>query len=79
MTASEIERLQTYLRTLFGSDTIKIVQPARRGLSTELVVKGETVGTVHQDVDDGETSYSIHLTVLEEDLPSPRQPALKRP
>jgi hypothetical protein len=74
MTASEIERLQTYLRTLFGSEAIKIVPPVRKGLSVEMVVKGETVGTVHQDVDEGETSYSIHLTVLEEDLPAPAKP-----
>jgi hypothetical protein len=74
MTAAEIERLQTYLRTLFGSDAIKIVPPVRRGLSVEMVVKGETVGTVHQDVDEGETSYSIHLTVLEEDLPALAKP-----
>jgi hypothetical protein len=69
MTRSEIERLQAFLRTLFGSERIKIVPPQRQGLSIELVVNGETIGTVHQDVDDGEMSYSIHLTVLEEDLP----------
>jgi hypothetical protein len=78
MTAAEIERLQTYLRTLFGSDAIKIVPPVRRGLSVEMVVKGETVGTVHQDVDEGETSYSIHLTVLEEDLPALAKPPPSR-
>jgi len=72
MTPSEIERLQTYLRKLFGSERIKIVPPPRRGLSIELAVSDETIGTVHKDVDDGETSYSIHLTVLEEDLPAPR-------
>lgn len=79
MTPSEIDRLQTYLRTLFGTEKIKIVQPTRRGLSTELVVNDETIGTVHQDVDEGETSYSIHLTVLEEDLPAPARPPPKRP
>jgi hypothetical protein len=68
MTRSDIERLQAYLRTLFGSERINIAPPRRRGLSIELVVNGETIGTVHQDVDDGETSYSIHMTVLEEDL-----------
>jgi hypothetical protein len=78
MTPAEIERVQTYLRTLFGNESIKIVVPPRRGLSIELMVKGETVGTVHQDVDDGETSYSIHLTVLEEDLPAPAKPTSKR-
>jgi hypothetical protein len=70
MTPLEIERLQTYLRKLFGSERIKIVPPPRRGLSIELAVNDETIGTVHKDVDDGETSYSIHLTVLEEDLPA---------
>jgi hypothetical protein len=69
MTPSEIERLQTYLRKLFGSERIRIVPPPRRGLSIELAVNDETIGTVHKDIDDGETSYSIHLTVLEEDLP----------
>ncbi len=77
MTPSEIERLQTYLRKLFGSERIKIVPPPRRGLSIELAVNDETIGTVHRDVDDGETSYSIHLTVLEEDLPAPRPAAAK--
>jgi hypothetical protein len=70
MTSLEIERLQTYLRKLFGSERIQIVAPKRRGLSIELLVSDETIGTVHKDVDDGETSYSIHLTVLEEDLPA---------
>ena len=77
MTPLEIDRLQTYLRKLFGTERIKIVPPLRRGLSTELAVNDETIGTVHKDVDDGETSYSIHLTVLEEDLPAPRPVPIK--
>lgn len=77
MTPSEIERLQTYLRKLFGTERIAIVPPPRRGLSVEMAVNDETIGTVHKDVDDGETSYSIHLTVLEEDLPAPRPAPLK--
>jgi hypothetical protein len=72
MTPSDIDRLQTYLRKLFGSERIRVVQPPRRGASIELAVNDETIGTVHKDVDDGETSYSIHLTVLEEDLPAIR-------
>jgi hypothetical protein len=42
-----------------------------------MAVNEETIGTVHKDVDDGETSYSIHLTVLEEDLPAPRPAVVK--
>ena len=77
MTPPEIERLQTYLRKLFGSERIKIVPPLRRGLSVELAVNDETIGTVHKDVDDGETSYSLTLTVLEEDLPALRPATVK--
>jgi hypothetical protein len=69
MTPSDIERVQTYLRRLFGSDQIKIVPPMRKGLSTELSVKDEVVGTLHKDIDDGETSFSLTMTILEEDLP----------
>ncbi|HEY4042640.1 MAG TPA: DUF3126 family protein [Rhodopila sp.] len=78
MTPLEVERLQTYLRRLFGSERINIVPPKRRGLSIEMVVNDETIGTVHKDVDDGETSYSIHLTVLEEDLPATKPAAARR-
>lgn len=78
MTPPEIDRLQTYLRKLFGSERIRIVPPPRRGLSVEVAVNDETIGTVHKDVDDGETSYSIHLTVLEEDLPAVKAPAPAR-
>jgi hypothetical protein len=77
MTPLEIERLQTYLRKLFGSERIKIVPPMRRGLSVEVAVNDETIGTVHKDVDDGETSYSLTLTVLEEDMPAPRPAGAK--
>jgi Protein of unknown function (DUF3126) len=76
MTPSDIERLQTYLRKLFGSERIRVVPPMRKGLSVELAINDETIGTVHQDTDEGETSYSIHVTVLEEDLPAQPRPAL---
>jgi hypothetical protein len=75
MTPTDIERLQTYLRKLFGSERIRIVPPMRKGLSVELAVNDETIGTVHQDTEEGETSYSIHLTVLEEDLPATPRPS----
>ena len=79
MTPSDIDRLQTYLRRLFGSERIRIVPPPRKGQSIEMMVNDETIGTVHQDTDDGETSYSIHITVLEEDLPAPPKPGAVRP
>jgi hypothetical protein len=80
MTPTDIDRVQTYLRRLLGSERLSIVPPARQGLSVEVAVEDEVIGTVHKDVDEGETSYSVHLTILEEDLPPvPRAGAAKRP
>ena len=69
MTRPEIERVQAYLRRLLGTERIRVVAPKRTGLSIEVAVGDEVVGTLHRDSEDGEVSYSVHLTILEEDLP----------
>jgi Protein of unknown function (DUF3126) len=69
MTPTEIARLQQFLRDAFGTTRIAIHAPARAGAPVELRVGGETLGTVHRDDDEGEISYSVYLSVLEEDLP----------
>jgi hypothetical protein len=71
MTPSDIARVQTYLRRLLGSERISLVAPARKGMSVEVMVQDEVIGTVHRDDEEGEVSYAVHITVLEEDLPSP--------
>jgi hypothetical protein len=82
MDKSEIERVQAYLRKLLGSPRIRVVPPPRPGLSVEVAVDDEVIGTVYRDTDDGEVSYSVHLTILEEDLPpaegAPPPPAAGR-
>ncbi|MBN8925336.1 MAG: hypothetical protein BGO51_07745 [Rhodospirillales bacterium 69-11] len=69
MNQSDIERVQTYLRRLLGSERISLLRPAKPGLSVEVAVDDEVIGTAHKDTDEGETSYSLTLTILEEDLP----------
>ncbi len=69
MSPAEITRVQAYLRKLFGTDIIRVVPPAKKGLSVELCVNDEVVGTLHRDEDEGEVSYSVNMVVLEEDLP----------
>ena len=76
MTRSDCERVQAYLRRLLGSDRLAVVMPKRTGLSVEVTAGDEVIGTLHRDTDDGEVSYSVHLTILEEDLPQvPAKPA----
>ena len=64
MTPLDIARVQAYLRKLFSNNLIRIVAPARKGLSVEFAVGDEVLGTVYKEV-----SYSVTLTILDEDLP----------
>lgn len=69
MTPSEITRVETYLRRILGSDRIGIAPPTRKGASIEVTIDKEFLGTLHRDDEDGELSYALHITILDEDLP----------
>jgi Protein of unknown function (DUF3126) len=70
MTPNEIARVQDYLRKIFANDKIAIDPPTRRGASSEVRIGDEFIGTLHRDEEEGEVSYSLHMTILEEDLPA---------
>lgn len=70
MTPNEIARVQSYLRQTFGNDRIAIDPPSKRGAPTEVRIGDEFIGTLHRDDDEGEISYALHMTILEEDLPA---------
>ena len=74
ITPTDIARVETYLRQTLGNDRIAIAVPKRRGASVEVMLDKEFLGTLHRDEEDGEVSYSLHMTILDEDLP----PAGKR-
>jgi phage gp45-like len=82
MKPSEIARVQAYLRRLLGSEKLHLIAPARAGQTVEVSVDGEVIGTVHRDDEEGEVSYAVTLSVLEEDLPpesaAPAAPAARR-
>ena len=68
MTPNEIAKLQAYLRKLFGNEKIRINPPVKRGAPVEFFVGQEFVGVVHRDDEDGEISYALQISILEEDL-----------
>lgn len=70
MKPGEINRVEASLRKTFGNQTIAINRPKKAGAPIEVTVSGEFVGVIHRDNDDGEVSYSLHITILEEDLPA---------
>ena len=77
MKPTDYARVETYLRRTLGSDRIHVEVPKRKGASVEVTVDKEFLGTLHRDEEDGEVSFSLHITILEEDLPPP--PAAQRP
>jgi hypothetical protein len=79
MTRTDMERVQAYLRRLLGSQRIRVVPPARAGLSVEVAVDDEVIGTLYEDREDNELSFSLHITILEEDLPPAPKPAPSAP
>lgn len=74
MKPTDYARVETYLRRTLGSDRIRVEAPKRKGGSVEVTVDREFLGTLHRDEEDGEVSFSLHISILEEDLP----PAPKR-
>jgi Protein of unknown function (DUF3126) len=69
MEPSDIARVEAYLRKTLASDRIHIEQPKSRSGSVEVRAGNEFIGTLHRDEEDGEISFSLHITILEEDLP----------
>jgi len=70
MQASDIARVEAYLRQTLGTDRISIEAPKNRGGSVEVRAGREFLGTLHRDDEDGEVSFSLHISILEEDLPA---------
>lgn len=77
MKPTDYARVQTYLRRTLGTDKIQVEVPKRKGASVEVTVDKEFLGTLHRDDEDGEVSFSLHITILDEDLP-PATAAPKR-
>jgi hypothetical protein len=71
MTPTDITRVETYLRRTLGNPKIAVAVPKRKGATVEVTLDGEFIATLHRDDDDGEVSYSLTMTILDEDLPPP--------
>ncbi len=69
MTPNEIARVEDYLRRTFSNDRITVVPPKKRNAPIEVYLGEEFIGVLHRDDDEGEVSYALQMTILEEDLP----------
>lgn len=63
----EITKLQTYLQGRFG-DGFALKFREKASDSVEVIHKGEFIGVMYKDEEDGETSFSFTMTILDMDL-----------
>lgn len=67
---SEISRVENYLRSKFGNETITIGDAKRGGDSAEVSIGGEFIGLIYKDDDEGEVSFAFHMAIIDKDLPA---------
>lgn len=63
----EIQRLQKYLQTKFGQSEL-ILRARKTNDSVEVLLKGEFLGVIYKDTDEGEISYDFNMAILDIDL-----------
>ncbi len=68
MTPNEIARVQEYLRRAFSNERIIIDQPSRPNAPVEVRIAEEFIGVLYRDEEEGEVSYTLNVSILEEDL-----------
>jgi hypothetical protein len=64
----ELKKVETYLRRLFGNDTIQVKARPRKDDSAEVFVDEEFVGVIYRDDEDEELSYNFSMAILDIDL-----------
>lgn len=65
----DIARVQAYLRSTFDNNRLAVKKRANADDSAEIWIGEEFLGVIYRDEDEGEISFPIHITVIEEDLP----------
>lgn len=64
----EIAKIERYLRGKFRNTGITIEGRKNKTDSAEVMLDGEFIGVLFEDEDEGETSYDLHMTILDIDL-----------
>lgn len=70
MTLNEISRVQQYLRRTFDNNRIRIIPPPKPNAAVEVNIGDEFIGVLYRDDEDGEISFTLNISILEEDLPA---------
>ncbi len=69
MNASEIARIQAYLRAKFGAPAIEVRGRQNKDDSAEVYLGDEFIAVIFKDDEEGDVSYDFNMAILEIDLP----------
>ncbi len=64
----EIQKVTAHLRKTFGNDKIRVQPPKKPEHPIEVYVLDEFIGVLHRDVDEGEVSFDLNISIIAEDL-----------
>jgi hypothetical protein len=64
----ELQKLQDYLRRLYGNAAIRVTARPKLKDSAEVFVGEEFVGIISLDIEDGDRSYAFVQSILDIDL-----------
>lgn len=67
MTPEEIKKVQIYLQKKFGLPDLSL-RMRKTGDSVEVLLKGEFLGVIYKDEDEGEVSYDFNMCILDIDI-----------
>ena len=67
MTPQEIAKVQNYLQKKFGLPDLNL-RMRKTGDSVEVLLKGEFLGVIYKDEDEGEISYDFNMAILDIDI-----------
>lgn len=67
MNPETVKRIEAYLKRTLNPDIVLAPRP-RVNDSVEVTLGGEHLGLVYLIEDEGETSYQLEMTILQEDL-----------
>ena len=67
MNPETVKRVEAYLKRSLNPGITLAARP-RMNDSVEVLIGGEHVGLVYLIEDEGETSYQLEITILQEDL-----------
>jgi hypothetical protein len=65
---AELERIQNYLRRLFGNPAIRVMARPKKEDSAEVFIGEEFIAVLFLDTEDGDRSYNFQMAILDTDL-----------